>query len=503
MEPEGGRVNVWTWLGLLVGGHAVPDPTFYEDGPLIMLDPLYAVTAGDERAASLVYDRILTQGLDGALTSRVLEDWDVESDGRITLRLKSGLRWHDGEPAHARDLCTSLLAIRHPDTTARIGRLARATSLACSVSKDLPRTVSVVLGERGIDPWPHLDTPLIPSHRIDQGVSWGDLQPPVGTGPYRAIEDGRRWRFTSYPRTLLAPLIRTLHRDHTSLGHAHTDALLSGGVAAVIEVPPDDLPRIRQQSGITLRYYDRQRLTGLLLNTAHGTMSEASNRSRLHHSLDRGPLRAEVIGTDPDRSSQTCMLVTGPYGQDDARYNHAVPHVLEPAPWGAEPTPLALGVYAGTDDQVKLTAAVSRSLRRSGFDVHVTVLDGKTWFNEVLEGARPDEFDALLTTFNLEEEIGPWLHSRSHRQGLLQPFSAGHLAVDLALDELRHSPDGVAASRNLHAVLANHHVLIPLWEKDTWTAWANGRAEHLPLSPGDYFGHITRWTKPTSDPPAR
>jgi len=298
-------------------------------------------------------------------------------------------------------------------------------------------------------------------------------------------------------------LIRDLHRDHTSLTHAHTDALLSGGVAAVIEVPPDDLPRIRQQPDVTLRYYDRQRLTGLLLNTAHGVMHDASHRSRVHHSLDREPLRASVIGIDPDRSRQTCALVTGPYGQDDPRYNHAVPYVLEPVPWGAEPTPLSLGVYAGTDDQVKLTAAVSQSLRRSGFDVQVTVIDGKAWFNEVLAGARPDEFDALLTTFNLDEEIGPWLHSRSHRQGLLQPFSAGHLAVDQALDELRHSPDRVAASRNLHAVLADHHVLIPLWEKDTWTAWANGRAGHLPLSPGDYFGHITRWTKPTGTPPAR
>ena len=493
-------MNFWIWAGLLFGGAATPDPTFYEPSPLIMPDPLYAVTAGDERAAALIYDPILTRGLDGDLTSRVLEHWSAKDDSRITLRLKPGLRWHDGEPVHARDVCASLLAIRHPETRARIGRIARSTSVACSVSDDAPRTVQIVLGERGIDPWPHLNTPFLPAHRVGASVDWGDLQPPVGTGPYRAEFDGRRWAFHAFPRSLRAPLIRALHRDHTPLAHARVDALLSGGVASIVEVPPEDLPRIRASVDVTLRYYDRQRLTGILLNTAHGIMTDERERARLDANLRRASLRQRVIGLDPDRSSQTCMLVTGPYGFDDPRYNHAVParEFVVDTPPPDELTPLSLGVFEGTDDQVALTAALTQTLHGAGYQVRVTVLDGATWFNEILEGADPNAFDAILTTFSLDEDIGPWLHTRTPRQGALQPFAHGHLKVDMAIDELRDSPDPIAASRNLHAVLADEHVLLPLWEKDAWTAWSNGRAQHLPLSPGDYFGHITRWTKPES-----
>jgi len=114
----------------------------------------------------------------------------------------------------------------------------------------------------------------------------------------------------------------------------------------------------------------------------------------------------------------------------------------------------------------------------------------------VLTGARASDLDGVLTTLRRVEGLDAFLHTRNGRTGSMQPFSAGHPAVDQALDAIERSSTPIAAARTLHAVLAQTHAIIPLWQKDSWTAWQSTRVQHLVVSPDTYFDHVQDWTSP-------
>src|SRR3978361_853998 len=71
---------------------------------LTLLDPVFSGNRATHNHASLVFDTLY--GLDESLTARpqMVEGHTVEKDGTIwTLRLREGLRFHDGTPELARD----------------------------------------------------------------------------------------------------------------------------------------------------------------------------------------------------------------------------------------------------------------------------------------------------------------------------------------------------------------------------------------------------------------
>jgi len=349
------------WISLLFTGTATVPPTFVESGPIVKLDPLYAITAGDHRAAALVYDTILTPKSDDVWRSDVLEDWRTERDGSLQLVMKPKRRWHDGEPVVGADLCASLTALRHPETIAPIAQLAKAITVDCQVDMDTPLQVNVRLSERSLNPWRHFEIPLLPSHRIQDAVRWDTLSPPVGSGPYSAMFDGRRWTFHSNERRANTVAHRTLRREHTPDGAAQAAALVAGGVEGVVEVSPPELQRLRETRGLQLRYYQRKRWTTLLLDTSEGITESLAVRAAIEEALDQQALREEVVGLDAGRDEQACQLVTGPYSPQDPRYNHSV-RLDSETTGDRDLGHLVFGVFEGTDDKDRLMRAVTRAL---------------------------------------------------------------------------------------------------------------------------------------------
>jgi len=486
-------MTVLQWLALLFGGSVTAPPTFMESEPIIKLDPLYAITAGDHRAAALVYDTILLPTHENRWHSEVLEDWYTQRDGSLRLVLKPKRRWHDNEPVVGADVCASLMTLRHPETMAPMAQLAKAVTAECHVDAQQPLQVTVRLSERSVNPWRHFEIPLLPAHRIADAVRWDTLSPPIGSGPYEATFDGRRWVFESNHRgrhVLAHPVLRREHIGHAA---AQAGALIAGGVEGLIEVSPPELQRLRETPGVQLRYYKRERWTTLILDTSEGLTRSIAVRAAIEEAIDQRALREEVIGLDTGREEQACQLVTGPYDPHDDRYNHSV-RLAPRSHEGATTGRLVLGVFQGTDDRERLTRAMTRSLTAAGFEVEWRLLAQEAWTSSALTGELGSELDGVLTTLRRDEGLDPFFRTRTERHGALQPFASAHPSVDQAFEAIERSSTPIAAARTLHAVLVQTHTLVPLWQKDSWTAWSDAQVQHLVVSPDSYFGRIQDWT---------
>src|ERR1700710_432729 len=74
-----------------------------------VLDPMWTTAYVTRNHGFMVFDTLFGQDGQYAPSPQMLEGFTTENDGRLwTLRLREGLRFHDGEPVRAQDCVASL-----------------------------------------------------------------------------------------------------------------------------------------------------------------------------------------------------------------------------------------------------------------------------------------------------------------------------------------------------------------------------------------------------------
>ena len=155
---------------------------------LTLLDPVWSGNRDTHIHAYLVFDTLY--GLDETFTAQpqMVEGHTVENDGTIwTLRLRDGLRFHDGTPVLARDAVASIRRFAARD---RIRPVADGGDRELSAPDD--RTMRFRLTK----PFPHLPAalagssiimPCIMPERLASTDPFRQVTEMVGSGPYRFL----------------------------------------------------------------------------------------------------------------------------------------------------------------------------------------------------------------------------------------------------------------------------------------------------------------------------
>lgn len=95
--------NTWTFLGIEPAG-AKKDLVINSSDNVKAINPLYISGGVDSWVTELVYDRLLRVGADGLPKTWAAESFSWKDDKTVEVKLKSGLKWHDGKPVTAEDV---------------------------------------------------------------------------------------------------------------------------------------------------------------------------------------------------------------------------------------------------------------------------------------------------------------------------------------------------------------------------------------------------------------
>ena len=227
--------------------------------------------------------------------------WDWSADGRrLTMRVTTEVRWHDGAPTTARDAAWTLttaqdIGIGYPRLTDLTGLRATAPDDSTLVLDfaTAPGRVPDVLTDLAILPRHLLDT--IPRERLRQ-AAW--QQAPVGNGPFRFVahEPNRRWVFArnpDFPASLGGPpalerlVIAVVDEPMTKL------AALAAGELDFAGIQPAHARFVAERPDLRAVDYPLLFSVGIVFNARRPPFNAPGARAAVAAALDR---RAIVDG---------------------------------------------------------------------------------------------------------------------------------------------------------------------------------------------------------------
>ena len=240
---------------------------------------------------TLVYDTLLWRDAGGVPRPWLARSVTRSRGGtRVTIRLRRGVRWHDGRPLTAADVVFTFgfVARRfHPRFTPQLANVERVASTG-----PLALAIDLRHASLGFDDQPLADLPILPRH-LWQGLRGGRAAPPgraVGSGPYRLVAADRRagYRlranrayFRGRPQVdrIRVPIIREEQRTYSALRRRRVDML-------PLSLPERPARQLGGSSGINVRRGPSYSGTALLLNVRRAPFDRPAARRAVARALD-------------------------------------------------------------------------------------------------------------------------------------------------------------------------------------------------------------------------
>ncbi len=509
VEPQGARLP--TFGGTYVEGVA---------GTPNRINPLFAsLNEVDGDLASLVFAGLVRLGPRGDVQPDLAEGWTVSPDGlSYAFRLRSGLRWHDGEPLDSADVAFTVRTIQ--DEAFSGDRALAETFADVGIETPDPHTVILTLPSpfapflaRGAT------AGILPEHLLDRldadGLAASPFnQRPVGSGPFTLVSltpSGallRPFQDYHFGRPLLAEIEFRFYRDDPALLSALREAEVDGALFRP-GLSLEDVASLDDDPKLVRRALHTTTSTLIHLNQAVSVLQDQRVRRALQLALDRDVLITNVLESQALKIDSPIALdlwASSPNVDAYAVDRDAAAALLDEAGWlledgrrtkDGEPLQFTL---ATSDDL--LQSAVAREIARQwaelGIEVQVAASGVSEFIEEVLLARA---FDVAIVSVDPGPDPDPypfWHSSQAFGEGRNLGGYSSALA-DRLLENARQSTSSAQRASDYRAfegIFAGDQpavLLYTLTYQYITPAALHEVAPGLLFRPGSRFSDAHRW----------
>ena len=296
------------------------------------LDPAIVYDVDGWSVVHSVYDALVQYAPDGSLEPVLGESLSLTDPLTYEIRLRQGVRFHNGEPFDARSVAFSVAHIQDPATQSQL----RETFLVIERVEEVdPITVRLRLAQPA--PWLPAQMAawlamLPPDYAADRANDFGAN--PVGTGPYRFAgwERGSRVELARNPDYVAGSPKGRAIAERVAFrfvpdGGTRVADLLAGTAGLVRGVPVDEIEVVREGGGEVVA----QPLSGsawVRIATDAAPFDDVRVRRALNHAVDVDAIVAALVGGNGRRLANFFVegglgfdpeLAPFPYDPDGAR----------------------------------------------------------------------------------------------------------------------------------------------------------------------------------------
>jgi peptide/nickel transport system substrate-binding protein len=299
---------------------------FVPQANLTSLDPIWTTAAVTENHGWTVFDTLYGMTDDLRVQPQMAEGHTVSDDGLTwTIRLREGLRWHDGEPVRAQDCAPSLARWARRDT---FGQSLGAVVDAWEAADD--RTIRIKLKSRfplllEALAKPAAVVPFMMPERLARTDPFQQVTEMVGSGPFRFLRDeyvsGSRVAYAKFdgyvPRQEAASRTaggKVAHFDRvewTIMPDSATAsaALQAGEIDWWEQINADLAPRLRRTRGVEVAVLNTLGYIGVSrFNHLHPPFNNPAIRRALLGAITQEDFLRGVTGNDPSAFKQCLSM---------------------------------------------------------------------------------------------------------------------------------------------------------------------------------------------------
>src|SRR4030095_1517145 len=227
-----------------------------QGGDIAFLDPHLSTSSNDIRISFNIYDNLTSRRPDGKLAPGLATEWKLQSQTTWAFKLRSGVKWHNGDPFTSADVKFSI--DRTLDTTLKGNRVSTVLTTVDRV--ETPDAGTVLVHTKKPDPLlparlGFYGGQMIPKKYVEAVGPDKFNEAPVGTGPVRFVSWTKDDKIVleanpsywggrgDFDRLILPGLPEMAPR---------VAARLKGEVDLITQVPPDQGERLKGNAGTTV-----------------------------------------------------------------------------------------------------------------------------------------------------------------------------------------------------------------------------------------------------------
>lgn len=183
--------NTWTFMALTPLGEK-KDIILNSGDNVQAINPLYISGGVDSWIFELVYDRLLRVGPDGLPKAWAAESYEWKDDKTVTVKLREGMKWHDGQPVTPEDVKFSFEAAvsgeapMYAPFASNIDKIDIAgNDITFTLKKPSASFVTSSLAKINLIP-KHVWEPILADLKTkDENAESYQEKTPIGSGPFK------------------------------------------------------------------------------------------------------------------------------------------------------------------------------------------------------------------------------------------------------------------------------------------------------------------------------
>ncbi len=479
---------------------------YSEDELAYTLNPLHESSMAETRLNELLFESLWGPGYEGTPEPRLADAYELSVDlMSMTIFLRDGLKWSDGEPITAEDVVFTIKAFQNPKS--RSPDRSRLSFIRGASTTGL-HSLQVEFVEAESKPLEKFFFKILPQHRFESSFVdpnhsfWSD---PTTSGPYRpASRELGSWTLERNPHALRPSgfdqvKVREMpdkNQQVSSLGYGYTQA--------VINVPAQYLPEVERSRTADLIPYQNKSWWYVGMNNKQAHLRKTGVRNALARAVDLDEALS-LIGEG--------YRISGPFVPSSKFYNHsetlralgmdsaeaaarmeAEGFTLIDGVWNWRGKPVSLRIFyrSGLGEQGQTVALnIQSQLRRFGIDVSAPVAMDKAVWKEKVFGEK--DFDLVLDSWSFDKNEN--IYDLFHSKGTQNFVSFSNKEVDSLLKKAIVETDPavkVSYMKEVHRLLAQDLPYVFLWNLRSYTALRR-EVESVFVQPFYYFSQFPDW----------
>jgi peptide/nickel transport system substrate-binding protein len=381
----------------------------------VSLDAHQLSDYNSSRTAMPLYEG-LVRFADGSteIEPALAESWEVSEDGlSYTFYLRDGVLFHDGTPVNSEAIKFSVdrqIDPEHPYHNTgefpyaefTFGMVDEVTVVDDrTVRFDLAYTFAPFLANMAM----HAAAIVSPTAVESYGRDFS--QNPVGAGPFRFVSWRRGIEVTlernpdyyrgapSVERLIFRPIVE----DQTRLA-----ALETGQIDLAVNLPPDDVPRLRNDARFTFAEQPGMHTWYLVFNVTKEPFDNATVRQAVAHAIDREAIVGAILQGTGTAAQNFLPPVVWSYTEDVPQYPYNPERARELLAEAGYPDGFQVEFWvpesgSGMQQPVAMATIIQDFLRRVGIQVQIQTFEWGTYLDRVI--VPEDQADTLPPMFEM------------------------------------------------------------------------------------------------------